>query len=104
MSSRRRSRRSPPSAAAGEPQAALTTTVADELVSRLRALLPPGAATTPSTAQVLEETAAYIRTLHAEVDGLGERLARLMPEEAYQPFGGAADDDAAQFIIRALLM
>ncbi|PAN43288.1 hypothetical protein GQ55_8G223400 [Panicum hallii var. hallii] len=98
MSSRRRSRRSPPAAAA-EEQAA--TTVADELVSRLRALLPPGASTS-STAQVLDETVAYIRRLHAEVDGLAERLARLMPED-HQPYGGAADD-AAQLIIRALLM
>ncbi|CAN6381679.1 unnamed protein product [Urochloa humidicola] len=99
MSSRRQRRiqRSPPAA---------TIVSADELVSRLRALLPPGPATAAaasSTAAVLEETCAYIRRLHAEVDGLADRLAKLLAAAA-EDSPAAGGDAAAQLIIRALLM
>jgi hypothetical protein len=74
----------------------------DELVARLRALLPPAgqavASSSSSTALAVEEACAYIRRLHAEVDGLADQLARLLA-----PAGDNDEDDADhQLILRAL--
>jgi hypothetical protein len=76
----------------------------DELVARLRALLPPAgqavasSSSSSSTALAVEEACAYIRRLHAEVDGLADQLARLLA-----PAGDNDEDDADhQLILRAL--
>ena len=93
-SNRRARRRSPlsPAPGADATPAEQHGVAADEheLVSRLRALLPPdqaaaaanGKAKASSTrARVLREACVYIRRLHAEVDGLAERLARLLEDD-----------------------
>ncbi|CAD6253254.1 unnamed protein product [Miscanthus lutarioriparius] len=124
-SNRRGRRRSPLSPAPGTDDAAPAeqqVAAADEheLVSRLRALLPPdqaaaaanGKAKASSTrARVLREACVYIRRLHAEVDAAAERLARLLEDDDDPSVAAAvvvdgADDDAAddEVTIRNLLM
>ena len=97
----------------------------DELVSRLRALLPPEAAaanngkakasSSSSRARVLREACVYIRRLHAELDAAAEHLARLLDDDypsaaaaaavvvvdGANVNGAGADDDE---LIRSLLM
>lgn len=107
-SSRRRRRSTLSSPAPGAAAAALAEqqvgATADELVSRLRALLPHeaaggnGKAKAASSSRVLREACAYIRRLHAELDVAAERLARLLEDDnpsAADAAGGAAgaDDD-----------
>ncbi|XP_066342094.1 transcription factor ILI2-like [Miscanthus floridulus] len=100
MSSRsnRRGRRSPlsPSPGADATPAEQQVVAADEheLVSRLCALLPP-------------EVCVYIRRLHAEVDGLAERLARLLEDDplaAVVVDGTDAGAGATDELIRNRLM
>ncbi|CAL9133731.1 unnamed protein product [Musa textilis] len=52
-----------------------------ELMSKLQALLPDHRTRSSkrmSAAEVLQDSCSYIRTLHQQVDGLSERLARLL--------------------------
>ncbi|KAJ7956371.1 Transcription factor like [Quillaja saponaria] len=66
-----------------EPKAAskFTEDEIDELVSKLQALLPQLNQRTNSRASVskiLEETCSHIKRLQREVNGLSERLSRLI--------------------------
>jgi hypothetical protein len=78
----------------------------DELVSRLRALLPrevqaaanngKAKASSSSRARVLREACVYIRRLHAELDAAAEHLARLLDDDYPSAAAAAAvvDDGA----------
>ncbi|KAJ8491272.1 hypothetical protein OPV22_012993 [Ensete ventricosum] len=69
-----------------------------DLMSKLQALLPEhrtGSSKRMSADEVLQDSCIYIRRLHQQVDGLSERLARLLAMSGM--------NDAEVAVVRGLL-